>query len=76
MKTQGYVVKVNGYVDPSTWARHRYVILTIEHRSEVRSPICNYYIRIDRGAERHLSTFDFLRNAGRAKSSDRVRYRL
>jgi hypothetical protein len=76
MKSQGYVIRVNGYVDPSTWTHHRYVILTIEHRSETGSPICTYYIRIDRRAERHLSAFKFVRQGGRAKSSDRVRYRV
>jgi len=72
MKTRGYVIRVNGYVDPSTWAHHRYVILAIEHRSETGSPVCTYYIRIDRRAERHLSAFRFLRRGGKAKSSDRV----
>jgi len=76
MKTRGYVIRANGYVDPSTWAHHRYVILAIEHRSETGSPVCAYYIRIDRRAERHITAFRFLRQGGKAKSSDRVRYRV
>ena len=76
MKTRGYVIRVNGYVDPSTWAYHRFVILAIEHRSEPGSPVCTYYIRIDRRAERHLSASRFLRQGGKAKSSDRVRYHV
>lgn len=76
MKTQSYVIKVNGYVDPSTWAHHRYVVLTIEHRSEAGTPVCTYYLRIDRRAERHVSTVSFLRSGGQAKSSDRVRYHM
>ena len=76
MKTRGYVIRVNGYVDPSTWAYHRFVILAIEHRSEPGSPVCTYYIRIDRRAERHISAFRFLRQGGKAKSSDRVRYHV
>lgn len=74
MRTQSYVVKANGWVDRSTLAFHRYVILTIEHRSEPDTPIRTYYIRIDRRAERNLSAWNFVRKAGRAKSSDRVSY--
>jgi hypothetical protein len=76
MKTQHYVIRANGYVDPSTWVHHRYLVLTIEHRSETGSPTCTYYIRIDRRAERHLSAFNFVRKGGQAKSSDRVRYHV
>ena len=72
MGTQGYVIKANGWVDPSTLAYHRYIVLTIEHHSESGVPVGTYYIRIDRRAERHLSAFKFLRGLGRAKSSDRV----
>ena len=74
MRTRGYVVKANGWVDPSTLACHRYVVLTIDHRSESGASVSTYYIRIDRRAERHLSVFKFVRGLGRAKSSDRVRY--
>jgi hypothetical protein len=76
MRTRGYVIKANGWVDRSTWAHHRYVVLTIEHRSETGTPVCTYYIRIDRRAERHLSAFRLMRGGLKAKSSDRVRYRL
>jgi hypothetical protein len=55
-------------------AYHRYVVLTIEHRSESGGPVSTYCIRIDRRAERHLSVLKFVRRLGRAKSSDRVRY--
>jgi len=72
MKAQSYVTKANGWVDPSSLAHHRYVVLTIEHQSETGAPVCSYYIRIDRRAERHLSVFKFVRRAGKAKSSDRV----
>ena len=74
MRTRGYVVKANGWVDPSTLACHRYAVLTIDHRSESGAPVSTYYIRIDRRAERHLSVLNFARGLGRAKSSDRVRY--
>lgn len=74
MSTQGYVTKANGWVDSSTWAHHRYVVLTIEHRPEAGASICTYYIRIDRRAERHISALKFVQTGGRAKSSDRVRY--
>ena len=73
MRTRGYVVKANGWVDPSTLANHRYVVLTIEHRSESGALLDTYFIRIDRRAERHLSAFKFIRRLGKAKSSDRVR---
>ena len=33
IKTLHYAIKANGYVDPSTWVHHRYIVLTIEHRS-------------------------------------------
>ena len=72
--TRGYVVKANGWVDPSTLACHRYVVLTIEHRSESGALVGLYYIRIDRRAERHLPALKFVRQLGRVKSSDRVRY--
>ncbi len=74
MRTRGYVVKANGWVDPSTLACHRYVVLTIDHRSESGASVSTYFIRIDRRAERHLSVLRFVRGLGRAKSSDRVRY--
>jgi hypothetical protein len=74
MKTRGYVIKANGWVDPSTLAHHRYVVLTIEHRSESGAPICTYYIRIDRRAERNISALKFVRRLGKVKSSDRVRH--
>ena len=74
MKTRGYVIKANGWVDPSTLAHHRYVVLTIEHRSESGAPICTYYIRIDRRAERNVSALKFVRRLGKVKSSDRVRH--
>jgi hypothetical protein len=74
MRTQGYVVKANGWVDPSTLVCHRYVVLTIEHRSESGALVCTYYIRIDRRAERHISHFEFVRRLGKVKSSDRVRW--
>ena len=74
MGTQGYVIKANGWVDPSTLAYHRYIVLTIEHRSESGALHGTYFIRIDRRAERHLSVLNFARRLGRAKSSDRVRY--
>ena len=74
MRTRGYVVKANGWVDPSTLACHRYVVLTIEHRSESGAPVGTYYIRIDRRAERHLPALKFVRRLGKVKSSDRVRY--
>ena len=74
MRTQGYVIRANGWVDPSTLAYHRYVVLTIEHRSGSGAPVSQYYIRIDRRAERHLPAFNFLRQLGRVNSSDRVRY--
>ena len=74
MRTRGYVVKANGWVDPSTLACHRYVVLTIDHRSESGVPVSTYYIRIERRAERHLSVLKFARGLGRVKSSDRVRY--
>ena len=74
MKTRGYVTKANGWVDPSTLACHRYVVLTIEHRSESDAPVGTYYIRIDRRAERHVPVFKFVWQLGRVKSSDRVRY--
>ena len=75
MSTRGYVVKANGWVDPSTMACHRYVVLTIEHQSESGAPVGTYYIRIDRRAERHMPALKFVRQLGRVKSSDRVRYR-
>jgi hypothetical protein len=73
MRTQDYVVKANGWVDPSSLAHHRYVVLTIEHRSGSGTPLSTYFIRIDRRAERHVSALKFVRRLGRAKSSDRVR---
>ena len=73
MKTRGYVIRANGWVDPSTFAHHRYVVLTVEHRSESGALACMYYIRIDRRAERHISAFKFMRSLGVVKSSDRVR---
>jgi hypothetical protein len=73
MKTRGYVIRANGWVDPSTLAHHRYVVLTVEHRSESGALACTYYVRIDRRAERHISALKFVRSWGRAKSSDRVR---
>jgi hypothetical protein len=76
MRTKGYVVKANGWVDPSTLVYHRYVVLTIEHRSESGAPASTYFIRIDRRAERHVSALKFVRALGKAKSSDRVRYRM
>jgi len=75
MKTQGYVVNASGWVDPSTLARHRYVVLEIEHRSVSGTPLCTYFIRIDRRAERHVSSLKFVRRLGNVKSSDRVRSR-
>jgi len=73
MKTRGYVIRANGWVDPSTSAHHRYVVLTVEHQSESGAPTCTYYIRIDRRAERHISALKFVRSWGVVKSSDRVR---
>ena len=73
MRTRGYVISADGLVDPSTLARHRYVILTVEHRSGSGAVACTYYIRIDRRAERHVSTVKFVRSLGVVKSSDRVR---
>ena len=75
MGTQGYVTRADGWVEP-TLARRRYVVLTIEHRSESGAPVGTYYIRIDRRAERHLPVLSFARGRGRAKSSDRVRYHI
>jgi hypothetical protein len=72
MKTQSYVVKANGWIDRSTLAYHRYIVLTIEHRSESGAPVSTYYIRIDRRAERHISALKFIRGLGKTKSSDRV----
>lgn len=76
MRTRGYVTKANGYVDLSTFAHHRFVVLTIEHRSETGVPVSTYFIRIDRRAERHISALNLLRTLGNAKASDRVRYRM
>jgi hypothetical protein len=73
MKTQDYVIKANGYVDPSGLAPHRFVILTINHRSKGGAIIDTYFIRIDRRPERHLSVFGLMRRGGRVNSSDRVR---
>ena len=75
MRIHGYVMKANGWVDPSTLACHRYVVLTIEHRSESGAAVGTYFIRIDRRAERHISALKFIRGLGKAKSSDRVRSR-
>ena len=72
MRTQGYVVNANGYVDPSTLAHHRFVVLEIEHRSASGTPLRTYFIRIDRRAERHVSALKFVRRLGNVKSSDRV----
>ena len=72
LRMQSYVIKANGWVDPSTMAYHRYVVLTVEHRSTSGAPLGTYFIRIDRRAERHLSALKFVRGLGRAKSSDRV----
>ena len=74
MKTRGYVTNANSWVDPSTLAHHRYVVLTIEHRSESGAPADRYFIRIDRRAERHVSALDFVWGLGRAKPSDLVRH--
>jgi len=75
MKMRGYVIKANGWLDASsTLAPHRYVVLTIEHRSESGAPVCTYYIRIDRRAERNISALKFVRHLGKVKSSDRVRH--
>jgi len=73
MRTRGYVIRANGWVDPSTFAHHRYVVLTVEHRSESGALACTYYIRIDRRAQRHISALKFMRSFGVVKSSDRVR---
>ena len=72
MRTQGYVTKAYGWVDPSSWLNHRFVVLTIEHRSETGTPYRTYYVRIDRRPERNLAPFKFLTNSGKAKSSDVV----
>jgi hypothetical protein len=74
-RIQGYVTKAYGWVDPSSWLNHRFVVLTIEHRSETRASR-TYYLRIDRRPEKLLSPFKFVTNSGKAKSSDLVRYRL
>ena len=73
MGTQGYVTRADCWVEFS--AGHRYVVLTIEHRSESGAPVGTYYIRIDRRAEQHLTVLSFAQWRGRAKSSDRVRVR-
>jgi hypothetical protein len=73
MRTRGYVISADGLVDTSTIAHHRYVVLTVEHQSGSGAVACTYYIRIDRRAERHVSTIKIVRSLGVVKSSDRVR---
>jgi hypothetical protein len=69
MRSQGYVTKANGFVDPSGLFSHRFVLLTVEHRSKYGAA-STYYVRVDRRPDRRVTFFRL--SWGRARSSDRV----
>ena len=69
MRSQGYVTKANGFVDPSGLFSHRFVLLTVERRSKYGAA-STYYVRVDRRPDRRTTFFRL--SWGRARSSDRV----
>lgn len=72
MRMQGFVKKANGWVDRSGLFNHRFVLLTVEHRSREGVAPWIYYIRVDRRPERQATVLGLSLGRGRARSSDRV----